>query len=79
MSITSKFYETYDSIQAAHYAFARISRTYRYLSLSLFAILAPVIVLTLHAPAFVEGVVTEIVSFYRYLPKGFKGEERNHE
>lgn len=79
----------YEMIQETHYQLAERFVIYRFVSLSLFAVGAPVILFVLWLPhmpghllrygfgSYVRAFNDELRGFYSYLPDGFAGKRRN--
>lgn len=72
-----KWHRIYESVQRVHYELSSFSAWYRYVSLTLFALFAPLIVAVLWAPPILADFVAELRDFYRYLPAGYAGVTRD--
>ena len=80
MGIADDFIDSYTGayrwVQSLHYKLAEDNVLYRVISLTIMALLAPLIVLVLWIPLFLTAYLAELGEFYKYLPDGFKGKRR---
>ena len=68
----SKFYEIYSIIQDRYYELMKANLIFRVVTIAFFCVTAPIIQALIWTPAFIDA----LIGFYRWVPSGLRGEER---